>query len=104
MDKVNVCEFKVSVSGVSDSFDYADVVDTIKAALVEALPDSYGVYARAEQIREMTHQGWLNCRARVYNVKVEEAGDGKNASKVIKLTGKNKATKEPEQTEQTATV
>lgn len=88
MDKINVCEFKVSVSGVSESFDYADVVDTIKAALVEALPDSYGVYARAEQIREMTHQGWLNCRARVYNVTAVEAGDGKSASKVIKLTGK----------------
>lgn len=72
-------KFSFVVDIVSDSLDSGDVVDAIRKALADNLPEDAHANVKPGHIKAFSEQGYKVWRARVTGVTAEQAGDAHNA-------------------------
>lgn len=67
-------DFVVTVAG--DNLDTEVIEDTLRASLVDSLPENVPSLVKFSGVKEYSEQGWKVARNRKFGISVEQAGDG----------------------------
>jgi hypothetical protein len=89
-ETIRVCEFMVKVAGIphgDDNFDYAAVADELRAALDSFLPEGQVGLVVAREYSNLSNQGYLNMKGRVFGEKEEKKVAAKVKKEKIGRTG-----------------
>ena len=72
--------FSFNVTIAAEALDCEVVEDTIRQALVEALPAETLALCKSDGVKEYSEQGWKVARNRKFGIGVKEAGDAHKAT------------------------
>jgi hypothetical protein len=75
-------KFAFTVDVVADELDRDSVVESLTAALNDALPGDVHANVKAGEVKSFSEQGYKVWRARVTGVTAEAAGDSANPKKI----------------------
>ena len=73
--------FSFNVTIAAEALDCEVVEDTIRQALVEALPAETLALCKSDGVKEYSEQGWKVARNRKFGIDAKSAGDAHKATK-----------------------
>tara|TARA_Y100000389_G_scaffold86631_2_gene83323 strand:- start:4942 stop:5199 length:258 start_codon:yes stop_codon:yes gene_type:complete len=73
--------FSFNVTIAATALDCEVVEDTIRQALVEALPEETLALCKSDGVKEYSEQGWKVARNRKFGIDAKSAGDAHKAIK-----------------------
>ena len=73
--------FSFNVTIAATALDCEVVEDTIRQALVEALPEETLALCKADGVKEYSEQGWKVARNRKFGIDAKSAGDAHKETK-----------------------
>jgi hypothetical protein len=79
---ITMQKFTFNVDVVASELDRDSVVESLTAALNDALPGDVHANVKAGEVKSFSEQGYKVWRARVTGVTAEAAGDSANPKKV----------------------
>jgi hypothetical protein len=78
---MNMKTFDFVVTVASDNLDIEVIEDTLRASLVDSLPENVPSLVKFSGVKEYSEQGWKVARNRKFGISVEQAGDGVSKAK-----------------------
>ena len=86
LEMITMQKFAFSVDIVATELDRDSVVESLTAALNDALPGDVHANVKAGEVKSFSEQGYKVWRARTTGVTAEQAGDSANPKKSKKET------------------
>ena len=79
--------YTFNVTIAAEALDSEVIVESLRDAMIDALPEGTLAHVKADGIKNYSEQGYKVFRARVFGTTVKEAGDGHKATATKETVG-----------------